>query len=266
MAWSIFTDGGGDSVAVGWAKQLLQMIGAPVTPENTEFVYQWEKSEGGGGKFNPLNQGVVYGHPELTTTGEQYGGGAADYASWQAGLTGATDYLNTPGPDNYPAIRDALRANNPQAARQALFQSGWAASHYGYGSNWASVPLPGNASTITPLDPGSAGGTNAVPVSNPCSSVGLPGSAMRKACEKVYGMVPASPSTGSDACIWSLFGQCFFSKTNVRAMAGAALLGAGGVVTLVGTVVVMRYGLERTNAVQNLSRIPGMSPVARRLS
>lgn len=263
MAWSIFTDGGGDSVAVGWAKQLLQMIGAPVTPENTEFVYQWEKSEGGGGKFNPLNQGVVYGHPELTTTGEQYGGGAADYASWQAGLTGAADYLNTSGPDNYPAIRDALRANNPQGARQALFRSGWAASHYGYGSSWANVPLPGNANTITPLDPGSAGGTSAAPAANPCPSW-LTG-AMKTKCEQAY-KDSLSGAGASDTCLWNVFGQCVFSKTNVRALVGAALVGAGGVVTLVGAVVVMRYGLEKTNAVQNLSRVPGLSPVARRLT
>lgn len=85
MAWSIFKEGGGKGTAQAWAQSLLQAIGAPVTPSNTQVIYDWEVSEGGGGKYNPLNQGPVPGHPELTTTGSQFGGGAADYKSYSAG-------------------------------------------------------------------------------------------------------------------------------------------------------------------------------------
>lgn len=140
MAWSIFTQGGGPSAAEWWAISFLKALGAPQTPGNEQFVYDWEKSEGGGGKYNPLNQGPVPGDPSLTTTGSQYGGGAADYASVAAGIQGAVDYLNM---GNYAGVKAALDANNPQGAAQALWASPWAASHYGYGSDWSTAPWPG---------------------------------------------------------------------------------------------------------------------------
>lgn len=140
MAWSIFTDGGGKGTAQSWAQSLLTAIGAPTTQDNVQVVYDWEVSEGGGGKYNPLNQGPVPGHPELTSTGSQYGGGAADYASWQAGLTGATDYLNM---QSYVAVKKALVAGDSNAARSAIIASPWASSHYGSGANFSRDPLPG---------------------------------------------------------------------------------------------------------------------------
>lgn len=145
MAWSIFSDGGGDGAALTWAKNLLQADGAPDTPGNEQFVYDWEKSEGGGGKYNPLNQGPVPGHPELTTTGQQFGGGAADFASYSAGIQGAVDYLNMP---NYTAVQAALKANDPTQARAALIASPWAASHYGGGSAFSNAALPGQATSL----------------------------------------------------------------------------------------------------------------------
>jgi hypothetical protein len=144
--WSIFSQGGGDAAAVTWAQDLLTEIGAPVTAGNEQFVYDWEKSEGGGGQDNPLNQGDVPGHPELTYTGSQYGGGAAGYVSVAAGLQGAADYLAMPA---YAGVKSALLANNPAGAEQALWASPWAGSHYGYGSAWNKSPLPGQAGAIT---------------------------------------------------------------------------------------------------------------------
>lgn len=155
MPWSIFTDGGGKPVARGWADALLNQIGAPVTPGNEQLVYDWEVSEGGGGKFNPLNQGPVPGHPELTSTGSQYGGGAADFVSWQAGIDGAADYLNM---SNFSKIRDDLQHNNPAQARADIIASPWAASHYGGGSGFSSEALPGQANAI-PVTSGSGSST-----------------------------------------------------------------------------------------------------------
>lgn len=145
MAWSIFKEGGGKGVAVTWASDLLSAIGAPDTPGNRQVIYDWEVSEGAGGKFNPLNQGPVPGHPELTTTGSQYGGGAADYASWQAGIQGASDYLNM---QNFRGIKNALVSGNSSAARNAIINSPWAASHYGHGNSFSNDPVPGEASAL----------------------------------------------------------------------------------------------------------------------
>lgn len=151
MAWSIFSNGGGNGAAVTWAKDFLTALGAPVTSGNMQFVYDWELAEGGGGKYNPLNQGPVPGHSELTTTGSQYGGGAADYASYNAGIQGAVDYVNMP---NYTAVKAALMNNDPAAARSALIQSPWAASHYGNGSSFPNTPISTAASPL--MDNGQA--------------------------------------------------------------------------------------------------------------
>lgn len=145
MAWSIFKEGGGQGAAQTWATSLLQAIGAPQTQQNIQVVYDWEVSEGAGGKYNPLNQGPVPGHSELTTTGSQYGGGAADYASWQAGLQGAVDYLNM---QNFASIKKALVAGNAEAARAAIIASPWAGSHYGNGSAFATDALPGQSTAL----------------------------------------------------------------------------------------------------------------------
>lgn len=260
MAWSIFQQGGGDSVAVSWAQQLLTKLGVPVTPGNTEFIYQWEKSEGGGGAYNPLNTGSVYNHPELTTTGSQYGGGANDFASWDAGLTGSAINIQTPGPDNYPAIITALKNNDPTAARQALWNSGWAASHYGYGSNWSDAALPGSSGNVVPPSFFS-GGTTGTSVSKGIDCTLLPSASVRNACiaaNKVAGqdehgnpLPGGSPSTGSGNAIFSIGGVTILSKTQARAVIGAGLLLVGGTIMTVGILALMRGTI---NAGQNLAR------------
>lgn len=180
MAWSIFSDGGGAGAALTWARDLLAKIGAPESAGNVQLVYDWEVSEGGGGRYNPLNQGPVPGHPELTSTGPQYGGGAADFVSWAAGLQGAADYL---GMDNFRQIAEDLRANDPQQARADIIASPWAASHYGGGSAFSDSPIPGHASAL----PGPAGGNPTAHTTgfNPLSPLealaGLPGTLARLA-------------------------------------------------------------------------------------
>lgn len=153
MAWSIFNQGGGKGVAVTWANDLLDAIGAPKSPGNVQVIYDWEVSEGGGGKYNPLNQGPVPGHPELTTTGSQYGGGAADYANWQAGITGAADYLAM---SNFRAIKNALVSGNSTQARSAIISSPWAASHYGSGSRFSNEAPPGAGAALPGVSVGDA--------------------------------------------------------------------------------------------------------------
>jgi hypothetical protein len=146
MAWSIFSDGGGAGAAYTWALRLLQALNAPVNTSNLTFIYQWEQSEGGGGEYNPLNQGDVPGDSSLTSTGSQYGGGAANYVSWEAGIQGAVDYLHM---SNYKSVLSALMAGNGTAAASALWASPWASSHYGYGSNWSNDALPTQQAPLT---------------------------------------------------------------------------------------------------------------------
>jgi hypothetical protein len=157
MAWSIFQQGGGQGAAVTWAQDFLKALGVPVSQQNVQFVYDWEVSEGGGGAYNPLNQGPVPGSPQLTTTGSQYGGGAADFASYQAGIQGAVDYLKMPA---YSGVLSALKSSNYGQAESSLWASPWAASHYGYGSAWSTATPPG----AQPLAGGTAASTTGLTI------------------------------------------------------------------------------------------------------
>lgn len=232
MAWSIFTDGGGKAVAVGWADQLLKLIGAPRSAGNVQFVYDWEVSEGGGGRFNPLNQGPVPGQPNLTTTGQQFGGGAADFASWQAGLTGAAAFLAMPA---YQGIRAALRKDDPTAARAALIASPWAASHYNGGASFSNAPVPGGTPVLPPVGPGGAGGISTTSaVANPATcAVKVP----TLSTGKVLGI---GLSTGP--------GSCLLGKSEARSLIGAGVLIAGTALGLAGIIVLAAYGFGNTRA------------------
>src|SRR6266567_217824 len=144
MPWSIFQQGGGPGAAATWSEEALRRIGAPANTPNKQLIYDWEVSEGGGGAYNPLNEGPDPGKPWLSG-GSQFGGGAADYKSYAAGLTGFHDYLNM---QNFSAIRDDLRHSDPVSARTDIINSPWAASHYGGGSAFSDAPLPGHKSAL----------------------------------------------------------------------------------------------------------------------
>ena len=221
MPWSIFSNGGGPGAAYTWAVDLLNKIGAPLTPGNEQFVYDWETSEGGGGAFNPLNQGPVRGHPELTSTGQQYGGGAADYVSWNAGLQGAADYLAMP---NFIAINGDLRANNPAAARADLIASPWAQSHYYQGSGFSNAPLPGHKSALAPYAGPSSSSTAA---SSPGGIAGISDAVTGLDTSlKTLAIVVPLVVAGAGLVVWG-FGRMTGSKTNPAATAakiGAAAL------------------------------------------
>lgn len=248
MAWSIFKQGGGPQAAVGWAQQFLTKIGAPVTPGNVQFVYQWELAEGGGGKYNPLNQGPVAGHPELTTTGEQYGGGAADFASWDAGLQGAYDFLHY---KQYAGVLQGLLNNDPVSARKALWASPWAASHYGYGSNWPlSATVPGG----TPILPASGGSSGeAGPTTQPTT---------------------VDTVASDDTCAWKLAGIpltghiCVISKPQLRSLLGLTIIAVGAGVFIVGAVLLVSFGIKESSAGKAAQQavatfVPGGKMVAR---
>jgi hypothetical protein len=149
MAWSIFSEGGGDGSAVTWAQDLLSKVGAPESAGNVQMVYDWELAEGGGGEYNPLNVGPDPDDPGLALTGSQYGGGAADYGSWSDGLKATADYLSM---QNFSDIQSDLQSNDPVQARNDLFNSPWAASHYGDGADFPDTAVPGKG-TALPKDP-----------------------------------------------------------------------------------------------------------------
>lgn len=145
MSWSIF-DHGGKSAAALWAHDALIVGGCPTTPAMVDFVFDWEVSEGGGGLNNPTNCGpLTFAQCDgwhlpfrvASSTGEQYGGGAADYATREDGIKATVNYWHM---DNYTGLYAAMKRGDADGARQALIASPWAASHYH--GHLATDPLP----------------------------------------------------------------------------------------------------------------------------
>jgi LysM repeat protein len=139
VPWSIFSQPGGQRMAVAFSGALLRAIGAPVTRGNLQVIYDWQVSEGSGGWYNPLNGGDFGG---LSVSGQQYGGGANNYPSLAVNVRAMAGILLNDTQYGYGAVVSALRANNPSAARQAIWASQWAASHYNWGGSFSSDPLP----------------------------------------------------------------------------------------------------------------------------
>lgn len=141
QTWSIFSQPNGNTLAEQYSAAVLRDLNAPVTKTNMQVIYDWQQSEGGGGWANPLNAGP-WGN--LATSGSQFGGGAAAYPNLQTSAQAVADILTAPGDAQYgyPAIVNNLRSGNSAGARQAIINSNWAASHYGYGASFSNAPLP----------------------------------------------------------------------------------------------------------------------------
>jgi hypothetical protein len=66
-------------------------------------------------------------------------------------------------------------------------------------------------------------------------------------------------NTNQKILIWTAnFSICIISKTELRALVGGLLVGAGGLLTLVGAALVLQYALDKTGAAQTLSKVPGV--------
>jgi LysM repeat protein len=139
VPWSIFNQPGGQAQAVGFARALLRALGAPTTPGKLQVIYDWQVSEGSGGWYNPLNGGDFGG---LAVSGQQYGGGANNYPDLSTNVRAMAGILLNDPQYGYGAIVSALRGGSSSAARAAILDSEWAASHYGYGASFSDAPLP----------------------------------------------------------------------------------------------------------------------------
>jgi len=241
MPWSIFQQGGGPGSAVTWAEEEEQALGIPVNATDTQFFYDWEVSEGGGGLYNPLNQGPVPGDPSLTSTGPQFGGGAADFVSWDAGLQGASDYIHMPA---YAGVLKGLQDQDYQEAATALWDSPWAGSHYGYGAAWSTATPPGATPlpvSLTDIQPPPGGGGVTTPNSGNDGTT-----------------TDASSSSDSSGILGKLIGLTNPQDTMERL--GLILL--GGALILLG--VYMLVGRQTLQLTGNIADIAGTQGVRNR--
>lgn len=125
-------------VRQAWAIDLLARLGnAQPSAEVIAFMVQWSIAEDAGGDAIARNN--LY-NTTLCLPGRMTGAingdgacGVQGYATWQDGIEATALTIEQA---NFARIRAALLANDADAARLALWESPWAASHYGYGASW----------------------------------------------------------------------------------------------------------------------------------
>lgn len=117
-----------------WAIDFLAALGnAQPSGETVAMVVEWTLAEDAGdgafGRNNPLNT-TQSGFEETQTINSD---GVKGYSTREAGLSAA---VHTVTNGLYNDVVVALQSNDAEGARQALWASPWAGSHYGYGASW----------------------------------------------------------------------------------------------------------------------------------
>ena len=117
-----------------WAIDFLAALGNSTPSAATvDMIVEWTRAEDAGvgalRRNNPLNT-TQPGFAENVTINVD---GVKGYATRAAGIAASVHTITN---GLYDPVVAALRANDPNAARAALWASPWAASHYGYGARW----------------------------------------------------------------------------------------------------------------------------------
>ena len=101
-----------------WQAQILQGLGAPVTPSNLKFFNAWERAEGGTASNNPFN--TTQAAPGASSYNKV---GVRNYLSPEQGINATISTLQN---GRYGDIVSALRqGTNATLAAQALAASPW---------------------------------------------------------------------------------------------------------------------------------------------
>lgn len=104
-----------------WERQVLLLVGAPVTNENVAFLDAWQGYEGGSARNNPLN--TTQTAPGAAAYNTLPGGGHVwSYPNPSVGAQATAETLQN---HYYPDLLQALRSGNPQAfiAKERLTDS-----------------------------------------------------------------------------------------------------------------------------------------------
>lgn len=120
-----------------WAVDFLAALGnTSPTADTVAFVVEWTLAEDSGDgamvRNNPLNT-TLSGHNAIGAINTDGDGGVKHYATYQDGMQATIDTIMQ---GNFIDIAAALQANNPSAAKAALFAAPWAESRYNYGAGW----------------------------------------------------------------------------------------------------------------------------------
>jgi hypothetical protein len=101
--------------------------------EILDFIIKWtiaeDSSDNAYIRNNPLNT-TQSGFNETHRINDD---GVKGYATYADGLNATIQTLSY---DYYTDIVAGIQLNDAERAKQGLFQSPWASSHYGYGTSW----------------------------------------------------------------------------------------------------------------------------------
>ncbi len=125
-----------------FALDLLAALGntQPTVP-TIEMIVEWTLAEDHGSDAssrNNLLNTTLCGHNFIGAINSDGACGVGHYATYQDGLEAIVDTLDQ---SNFIDIAIALQNNDPELAKQTLWASGWASSHYNYGAGWPSYTM-----------------------------------------------------------------------------------------------------------------------------
>jgi len=120
-----------------WGQALLVALGNPnPSQEMIGLTIEWSLSEDHGtdalSRNNPWNT-TMCGYNMVGAINSDGACGVAHYATMDDGIAATVATLRQ---SNFTEVRQALLGSDVGAAREAIWRSPWAASHYGYGSSW----------------------------------------------------------------------------------------------------------------------------------
>ena len=115
---------------LAWTKAFLREIPEPVTTCNKDAVVAWETAEGGGFGNQASNNPLNVNPPAGTPWPGYHANGAWAFPTADDGLHWTVLTIRN---GNYGGILGALhQGNDAQAVADAIENSPWAQSHYGY--------------------------------------------------------------------------------------------------------------------------------------
>ena len=206
-----------------FAEQVLQGMGWPLTQSNLDAMVAWEMAEGGAWEnsaaYNPLN--TTQPEPGATSAGTSQASIRA-YTSWSQGVaaTVATLSQNQRG---YAGIRQAFASGNAASTLPAALN----ASAWGTNGNLVAKILAGRGYQQYALKTGAAGTGS------------------------------SSSSSSSSGCAFGVGPLCIFSQAGLNRFYGALLMGAGGLIGLVGLGLVVVGALAETKLGRTTERAFG---------
>lgn len=124
--------------------------------------------------------------------------------------------------------------------------------------DWAS---PMGARRIIGVSGGGTGGTAAIGTGSTAQAAtpSTPQTGQTVATGSGTTCAWALGNTNQKILIWNVnFSICILSKTEVRAILGGVLMGAGGIITLWGAALVMKYALDKSGVTEAVAKTVGM--------